>query len=88
MHPLPNPGASTQLEFDFEPRRVARPTLCYEPLLTIAEACEAFNLQPHVLRRAIKSGAIPAYRLGNGRIRARASDIEVAIQASRRGDAT
>ena len=74
-----------QLEFDFnQPSQVhAKP----EPLLTIAEACRVFNLKPHVLRRAIKSGSIPSYRIGNGRIRVRASDISAAIEASRSGGA-
>jgi len=59
----------------------------YEPLLTVAEACVVFNLKPHVLRRAIKIGAIPSYSLANRRIRLRASDIDAAIQASTRGAA-
>jgi excisionase family DNA binding protein len=59
----------------------------HEPLLTIAEACGLFNLKPHVLRRAIKARSIPSYRIGNGRIRLRASDIEAAIAASRNGGA-
>jgi excisionase family DNA binding protein len=58
-----------------------------EPLLTIAEACVVFNLKPHVLRRAIKSGLLLSYRIGNGRIRVRASDITAAINASRSGGA-
>lgn len=58
-----------------------------EPLLTIAEACALFNLKPHVLRKAIKAGSIPSYRIGNGRIRLRASDISAAIEASRSGGA-
>jgi excisionase family DNA binding protein len=86
MHSLPRIDANTQLEFDFETKPPPPRAPSYEFLLTIAEACAAFNLRPHVLRRAIKRGAIPAYRLGNGRIRVRASDIESAIQASIRGD--
>lgn len=56
-----------------------------EPLITIPEACRLFNVKPHVLRRAIKRGSIVSYRLGNGRIRLRASDIEAAIRASAGG---
>jgi excisionase family DNA binding protein len=75
-----------QCEFDFgEPPPPSPPP--HEPLLTITEACALFNLKPHVLRRAIKSGSIPSYRIGNGRIRVRASDITAAIEASRSGDA-
>ena len=74
-----------QLELDFS----SRPERSFKPkaLLTIAEACGVFNLKPHVLRRAIKAGSIPSYRIGNGRIRLRASDIEAAIAASRNGGA-
>jgi excisionase family DNA binding protein len=73
-----------QLEFDFHPLPQSQAP---EPLLTIAEACRLFNLKPHVLRRAIKGRSIPSYRLGNGRIRLRASDISAAIEASRSGGA-
>ena len=76
-------SAPEQLEFDF--CQSSRLRADHEPLLTIAEACSVFNLKPHVLRRAIKARSIPSYRLGNGRIRLRASDINAAIQASRSG---
>jgi excisionase family DNA binding protein len=84
MHPPRRVDAVRQLEFDFEAEPAPYPASRYEPPLTIAEACTAFNLKPHVLRRAIKSGVIPAYRFGNGRVRVRASDINAAIQASTR----
>jgi excisionase family DNA binding protein len=82
---LPRRVAPKQLELDFNPP--AQPRAHHEPLLTIAEACAVFNLKPHVLRRAIKARSIPGYRLGNGRIRLRASDITAAIDASRAGGA-
>ena len=80
---LPRSVAPEQLEFDFnlKSQSDAKP----EPLLTIAEACVVFNRQPHVLRGAIKARSIPSYRLGNGRILLRASDISAAIEASRSG---
>jgi excisionase family DNA binding protein len=85
MHSLPQDDDGAQLEFSFG----APPAPCraspYEPLLSITEACAAFNVKQHVVRRAIKIGAIPAYRFGNGRLRVRASDIERAIEASRTG---
>ena len=74
-----------QLEFDFNQPSQHHPKP--EPLLTIAEACGLFNLKSYVLRRAIKARSIPSYRLGNGRIRLRASDINAAIEASRSGGA-
>jgi excisionase family DNA binding protein len=78
-------SAPEQLEFDF--CQSSRLRAEHERLLTIAEACGLFNLKPHVLRRAIKARSIPSYRLGNGRIRLRASDINAAIEASRSGGA-
>jgi excisionase family DNA binding protein len=75
--------APEQLEFDFTQLALSRAN--HEPLLTIVEACGLYNLKPHVLRRAIKARAIPSYRIGNGRIRLRASDIDAAIEASRDG---
>ena len=80
-----NDRSSEQLEFDFN--RPPQPEARHEPLLTIAEACGVFNLKAHVLRRAIKAGWISSHRLGNGRIRLRASDISAAIEASRTGGA-
>jgi excisionase family DNA binding protein len=80
---LPRPAAPEQLAFDFDPP--SQPSAKPEPLLTVAQACALFNLKPHVLRRAIKAGSIPSYRIGNGRVRLRGSDIERAIEASRTG---
>jgi excisionase family DNA binding protein len=77
--------APAQLELNFDPPSQPHPG--HKPLLTIAEACGLFNLKPHVLRRAIKARSIPTYRLGNGRIRLRASDIDAAIESSRSGGA-
>jgi excisionase family DNA binding protein len=83
----PRPAAPEQLEFDFiaSGKAATERDRSVEPLLTVAEACVLFNLKPHVLRRAIKAGSIPSYRIGNGRVRVRASDIERAIDASRQG---
>ena len=85
MSPTAQNSAPEQLELDFG--QLSRSRANHEPLLTIAEACGLFNLKPHVLRRAIKARSIPSYRIGNGRIRLRASDIEAAIAASRNGGA-
>jgi excisionase family DNA binding protein len=76
-------SAAEQLEFDFG--QLPQPPAHHEPLLSVGEASAAFNLRPHVLRRAIKAKSIPFYRIGNGRIRLRASDITAAIDASRQG---
>ncbi len=73
-----------QLEFDFGQPPTQTPPH-HEPLMTLREAAAAFNGGLHVLRRAIKSKSIPVYRLGNGRIRLRASDITATIDASRQG---
>jgi excisionase family DNA binding protein len=76
-------SAPEQLAFDFD--LPPQPSVKPERLLTTGEACALFNLKPHVLRRAIKRGAIPRYSIGNTRIRVRASDIEHVIEASRTG---
>ena len=72
----------SQLEFDFGAPVDAPAGPRPEPLLTITEACRLYNLKPHVLRKAIKRGDLKTYRIGNGRIRVRASDIEALILAS------
>ena len=76
-------GASQQLEFVFSPP--PQPQAHREPLLTLREAAAAFNVGVHALRRAVRVGSIPSYRIGNGRVRLRGSDIARAIEASRRG---
>ena len=77
--------APEQHELDFG--QLSQSQANHEPLITIAEACGVFNLKPHVLRRAVKARSIPSYRIGNGRIRLRASDINTAIESSRSGGA-
>lgn len=80
-----NDRGSEQIEFDFnQPSQVHAKA---EPLLTITEACGVFNRKPHAFRQAIRDGTLPSYRLGNGRILLRASDISAAIEASRSGGA-
>src|ERR1700733_840413 len=62
---MPTPSKTLlpeQLAFDFD--LPSQPSAKPEPLLTVAEACALFNLKPHVLRRAIKRGAIPRYSIG------------------------
>lgn len=76
-------GASEQLEFDFDLPPQTPPH--HEPLLTLRQAAAAFNVGVHALRRAIKAGSIPSYRIGNARVRLRSSDIARAIEASRTG---
>jgi excisionase family DNA binding protein len=84
---LQSAAPDQQLEFNFDAPAmpVAERIRSAEPLLTVSEACPLFNLKPHILRGAIKIGAIPVYRFGNGRIRLRGSDIARAIEASRTG---
>ncbi|TPL54942.1 helix-turn-helix domain-containing protein [Mesorhizobium sp. B2-4-4] len=56
-----------------------------EPLLKIKEAAERLNVHPWALRRAVKSGAIPAYQPFNGRKLVRLTEIVAAINASKVG---
>lgn len=56
-----------------------------EPLLTIQAAAEALSLHAWKLRRAIKAGLIPSYRLLNSRRLVRLSEVVAVIEASREG---
>jgi excisionase family DNA binding protein len=87
MASSPETNKSTQFAFDFEAEEGPPPSRRSEPLLTILEVCALYNAEPHVVRKSIRNGSIPSYRLGNGRIRLRASDIEATIAASKQGGA-
>jgi hypothetical protein len=80
----PNDTSESQLELNLDARCPPSSPSTIEPLLTLAEASRAFNLKVHVLRKAVKAGIIPAYSLANRRVRLRGSDINAAIEASRR----
>ena len=62
-------------------------TKCNTPqrLLTIKQAAEELGVHTWALRRAIKSGAIPAYTPFNGRRLVRLSEVIAAIEASQQG---
>jgi excisionase family DNA binding protein len=80
----PSETSAMRVELDHGARCPPSQPTTFEALLTVAEASRVFNLKAHVLRKAVKTGAIPAYSLANRRIRLRASDINAAIEASRR----
>ncbi|WP_414652837.1 excisionase family DNA-binding protein [Hansschlegelia sp.] len=54
-----------------------------EPLLTIQEAARRLGVHDWALRRAVKSGAVPAYAPFNSRKLVRLSEVLGVIQASR-----
>jgi excisionase family DNA binding protein len=56
-----------------------------EPFLTIQAAAALLNLPVFKLRRAARRGLFPIYRIGNGRILVRLSEVVAAIERSRRG---
>jgi excisionase family DNA binding protein len=56
-------------------------------MLTITAAANALGVHGWALRRAIKAGAIPAYRPFNGRMLVRLSEVVAAIDATRIGGA-
>lgn len=56
-----------------------------EPLLSIPKAAAAVGAHAWALRRAVKSGSIPAYTPFNGRKLVRLSEIIAAINASKVG---
>jgi excisionase family DNA binding protein len=56
-----------------------------EPFLTLQQAAKELGLHVWALRRAVKSGAIPAYQPFNGRKLVRLSEVVSAINASKIG---
>ncbi len=56
-----------------------------ERLMTLQEACRHYGVKYWHLQREAKRGNFPTYRVGNGRIRVRLSEIEAYVQRSRRG---
>lgn len=63
--------------------RPANPSASAEPLLTIQAAAAALCLHTWKLRRAIKVGLIPSYRLLNSRRLVRLSEVVAVIDSSR-----
>ncbi|MDX3978298.1 helix-turn-helix domain-containing protein [Shinella sp.] len=58
-----------------------------EPMFTIQKAAETLGVHVWALRRAIKSGTIPAYAPFNGRKLVRLSEVAAAINAAKVGGA-
>lgn len=56
-----------------------------EPFLTLQQAAKELGVHVWALRRAVKSGAIPAYQPFNGRKLVRLSEVVAAINASKTG---
>jgi excisionase family DNA binding protein len=56
-----------------------------EPFLTLQQAAKELGVHIWALRRAVKSGAIPAYQPFNGRKLVRLSEVVAAINASKTG---
>ncbi|MEQ1940788.1 hypothetical protein ABMA32_00050 [Mesorhizobium sp. VNQ89] len=56
-----------------------------ESLLTIDKAAKELGVHTWALRRAVKSGTVPAYRPFNGRALVRISEVIAAINASKIG---
>lgn len=56
-----------------------------EPFLTVQQAAKELGVHTWALRRAVKSGAIPAYQPFNGRKLVRLSEVVAAINASKIG---
>lgn len=56
-----------------------------ERLLTVQQAAKELGVHTWALRRAVKSGTIPAYQPFNGRKLVRLSEVVAAINASKIG---
>ena len=48
----------------------------HSPLITIRQAAELSNVHPNTIRNNIKTGKLPALRLGRNVIRIRITDLE------------
>lgn len=57
----------------------------FEPLHTLQDAAHLYKVKYWHLQREAKRGSFPIYRVGNGRIRVRLSEIEAYVQRSRVG---
>jgi excisionase family DNA binding protein len=51
------------------------PSQSHEHMLTLRESADLLNISKDTLRRWIKSGELPAYRVGPRAIRIRRSDL-------------
>lgn len=56
-----------------------------EPYLTLQQAAERLGVHVWALRRAVKSGMVPAYAPFNGRKLVRLSEVVAAVNASKVG---
>lgn len=54
-----------------------------EPFITIREVSQRLSLPVFKIRRAVKLGTIPSYRIGNKRALIRLSEAVAAIEQSR-----
>lgn len=60
-------------------------TLGLEPFMTVQQAAKELGVHVWALRRAVKSGSVPAYQPFNGRKLVRLSEVVAAINASKIG---
>lgn len=56
-----------------------------EPFLDVAAGSQGIGVHPWALRRAVKSGTIPAYQPFNGRRLVRLTEVVAAITAPKIG---
>lgn len=53
-----------------------------EPLVTLRQISEALDVPVFTVRRAAKRKEFPTYRFGSGRLRARLSEVNAALNGS------
>jgi excisionase family DNA binding protein len=56
-----------------------------EPFIPVIEAADRLGVHRWKLRRAVKAGLVPSYRLHNSRALVRLSEVILFIEASRHG---
>ncbi len=69
----------------FENSKLPKEFAGIERLLTIQQAAKELGVHIWALRRAVKSGTVPAYQPFNGRKLVRLSEVVSAINASKIG---
>lgn len=62
--------------FDYLPPRLPTPSMAEDQILTVAEAAALLKLHPETIRRAIRTGELPATKFGYRTVRINRSDLD------------
>src|SRR5688572_8401147 len=68
-------------------RRMNAVSVLEEDYLTVTEAAALLRVAPSTVRRWIREGDVPAYRLGKRRVALRRDDLSLLVTPARTGEA-